>query len=157
MRLASPVVKQSWLAAKPSSAQPAPKRPRTQRNSRPSPPKPARRPRHPKVHDSVLARHRFAGMHRLRAHRRQGAARVREASPCRSGPRALVDKNLRGAMHPADTAQYPESNATSCAAMLRDCQEHGSPRVGTTSPGEPLAPLSLHAFIDRQRLSSTCR
>jgi hypothetical protein len=78
--------------------------------------------------------------------RRQGTARVREARPCRAGSRALVGKNTSGAVQPADGAQYPESNATSCAAMLRDCQAHSSARMSSTSPGEPrpIAPLSFH-------------
>ena len=73
---------------------------------------------------------------------------MREASPRRSGPRALVGKNTSGAVQPADTAQYPESNATSCAAMLRDCQAHSHARMGATSPGEPrpIAPFSLHVY-----------
>ncbi len=46
--------------------------------------------------------------------------------------------------------QYPESNAPSCAAMLRDCQAHSSARMGATSGGDPgrlMAPSSLHAHI----------
>ena len=66
-----------------------------------------------------------------------GAARVCEASPCRSGSSALVGKNTSGAVQPADGAQYPESNATSCAALLRDCRAHGSARMDATSGGEP--------------------
>ncbi len=83
------------------------------------------------------------GMHRLRAHRRQGAARGHEDSPCRAESRALVGKNASGAVQPADGAQYPESNATSCAAMLRDCRAHSSARIGVTSGGlpRPIAPL----------------
>ena len=75
--------------------------------------------------------------------RRQGAARVREDSPCRAESRALVGKNTSGAVQPADGAQYPESNATSCAALLRDCRAHSSARMGATSGGEPrpIAPL----------------
>jgi hypothetical protein len=49
------------------------------------------------------------------------------ASPCGAEPSALVRK------------QYPESDATSCAAMLRDCRAHGSARRRQTSGGEPLA------------------
>jgi hypothetical protein len=77
--------------------------------------------------------------------RRQGAARVREDSPCRAGSRALVGNNTFGAVQPAEIAQDPASNATSCAAMLRDCRAHSSARLGATSPGEPrpIAPLSL--------------
>ncbi len=77
------------------------------------------------------------GMHRLRAHRRQGAARLHEDSPCRAESRALVGQNTSGAVQPADGAQYPESNATSCAAMLRDCRAHSSARMAATSRGEP--------------------
>ncbi len=148
MRLASPVAKPSWPSATLSSAQSAPRRPRASCHSRPSPPKPARRPRHPKVHDRVLLAADPPGLHRLRTHRRQGAARVREASPCRAGPPALVGKNTSGAVQPADTAQYPESSATSCAAMLRDCRAHGTGRMGATSPGEPrpIAPYSLRVY-----------
>ena len=75
-------------------------------------------------------------MHGLNAHRRQGAAYVREANPCRAEQSALVGKNS-GTVPPAGTAQHPESNAASCAALLRDCQAHSSARMGTTSPGEP--------------------
>ncbi len=64
-----------------------------------------------------------------------GAARVRDASPCRAGSPALVGKNTSGAVPPASTAQYPESNAISCEAMLRDCRAHGTARMGPTSPG----------------------
>ena len=59
---------------------------------------------------------------------------LHEASPCRAGSRALVGKNASGVVQPADTAQYPESNATSCAAMLRDCRAHSRARTGATSP-----------------------
>ena len=77
-------------------------------------------------------------MRGLHEHRRQGAVREREASPCRAEEsRALVVKNTSDAVQPADSTQYPESNATSCAAMLRDCQAHGTARMGATSPGEP--------------------
>ena len=76
-------------------------------------------------------------MRGLRTLRRQGAARVHEDSPCRAESRALVGKNTSGAVQPADGAQYPESNATSCAAMLRDCQAHRIARMGATSSGEP--------------------
>ena len=135
MRLAAPVAKPSWPSAKLSLAPSAPRRPRASCHSRPSPPKPARRPRHPKVHDRVLLAADPPGLHRLRTHRRQGAARVRDASPCCAGSSAPVGKNTSGAVQPADTAQYPESNATSCAAMLRDCRAHGTGRIGATSPG----------------------
>jgi hypothetical protein len=69
---------------------------------------------------------------------------VREASPCRAGSRALVTKNTSGTVQPADGAQYPESNATGCAAMLRDCQAHSRARMGATSGGKPrpVAPFS---------------
>ena len=87
-------------------------------------------------------------MHRLRTHRRQGAARAREDSPFRAGSPALVGKNASSAVQPADTAQYPESNATSCAVMLRECRAHGRARMGETSPGEPrpIAPFSLQIY-----------
>ena len=76
------------------------------------------------------------------------AARVAEASPCRAGSSALVGKNTSGAVQPADTAPDPESNATSCAAMLRDCRVHGTGRMDATSSGEPrpIAPFSLHVY-----------
>jgi hypothetical protein len=87
-------------------------------------------------------------LHRLRTHRRQGAASVRDASPCRAESPALVSKNTSGAVQPADGAQYPESKATGCAAMLRDCQAHSRARIGATSPGEPrlILPFSLHVY-----------
>jgi hypothetical protein len=74
------------------------------------------------------------------------ARALREASPCRAESRALVGKNASGAVQPADGAQYPESNATSCAALLRDCRAHSSARMGSTGPAEPwpIAPLSFH-------------
>ncbi len=65
------------------------------------------------------------------------AARVRGASPCRAGSPALVGKNTSGPVPPADTAQYPESTATSCAARLRECRARSSVPMGATSPGEP--------------------
>jgi hypothetical protein len=82
---------------------------------------------------------------------------LREASPCRAGSRALVSKNTSGAVQPADGAQHPESNATSCAAMLRDCQAHSSARMGSTSSGEPRrSHLYPYGFIIyRERLRST--
>jgi len=81
---------------------------------------------------------------------------LHEASPCRAGSRALVGKNASGAVQPADTAQYPESNATSCAAMLRDCRAHSSARMGATSPGEPrpILPSSFHIHICSEGLRS---
>ena len=80
------------------------------------------------------------------------ARALREASPCRAGSRALVGKNASSAVLPAETAQYPESNAASCAAMLRDCRAHSSARMGSISPGEPrpLVPSSFHIRIDRE-------
>ncbi len=73
---------------------------------------------------------------------------MREDSPCCAGSPALVGKNTSGAVQPADTAQYPESKATRCAAMLRDCRAHGTARMGATGPGEPrpIAPFSLHVY-----------
>jgi hypothetical protein len=49
------------------------------------------------------------------------------ASPCRAEPSALVRK------------QHPESDASSCAAMLRDCRAHSTARRRQISGGEPLA------------------
>ncbi len=49
------------------------------------------------------------------------------ARPCGAEPGALVRK------------QFPESDAPSCAAMLRECRAHGSARRRQTSWGEPLA------------------
>ena len=78
-------------------------------------------------------------MRGLHEHRRQGAVREREASPCRAEEsRALVVKNTSDAAQPAYGAQYPESNATSCAARLQECQAHISARMSATNPGEPL-------------------
>jgi hypothetical protein len=66
------------------------------------------------------------------------AVRVRAGTPCCAGSSSLVGINTSGAVPPADGAQYQtESNATSCAAMLRDCQAHSRARLGATSPGEP--------------------
>jgi hypothetical protein len=81
------------------------------------------------------------------------ARALREASPCRAGSRALVGKNASSAVLPAETAQYPESNAASCAALLRDCRAHNSARMGSTSPGEPrpIVPLSFDIHIYRER------
>ena len=81
-------------------------------------------------------------MRGLQEHRRQGAAREREASLCRAeGSRALVVKNTSDAVQPADGAQYPESNATSCLARLLECQARISARMSATNPGEPLSSL----------------
>jgi hypothetical protein len=79
---------------------------------------------------------------------------VREASPCHSGSRAHVGKSS-DAEQPADGAQYrTESNATSCAAMLRDCQAHSRARMGATSPGEPrpIAPYPTISIRYKERL-----
>ena len=73
---------------------------------------------------------------------------MRGASPCGAGSRALVGKNASGWVPPAETTQYPESNATSCAAMLRECQAHSRVRMGVTGPGEPRPiPLFIHSYI----------
>ena len=100
-----------------------------------------------KGRDCVLARSPVNRLHaRAACAKTPGAARVCEASPCRSGSSALVGKNTSGAVQPTDTAQHRESNATSCAALLRDCRGHSSARRRSTSPGEPrpIAPLCLH-------------
>lgn len=155
MRLASPGVKFSWLAAKLSSAKSGQGRQMASCHARTSWPKPARRPRPPKVRDCVLARSPVKCLHaRAACAKTPGAARVCEASPCRSGSSALVGKNTSGTVQPADSAQSPESNATSCAAMLRDCRAHGSARMGATSPGEPrlIAPSSLYILLSIGRL-----
>jgi hypothetical protein len=85
---------------------------------------------------------------------RKDAGALREASPCRAESRALVGQNTSGAVQPADGVQYHESNATSCAVMLRDCHAHSSARIGSTSTGEPrpIVPLSFHIHIYRERL-----
>ncbi len=88
-------------------------------------------------------------MHGLHAHRCQGAARVRGASPCRAGSHALVGKNMSGAVQPTDGAQYLEPTAASCAARLRDFRAHTSARTDATSPGEAgrlIAPFSAHIY-----------
>jgi hypothetical protein len=86
--------------------------------------------------------------------------RIDRASPCRAGSRALVGKNTSGAVQPAETAQYPQSNATSCAALLRDCRAHSSARMGTTSGGEPrpIVPISfrVHTYLERLRSTFLC-
>ena len=81
---------------------------------------------------------------------------MREDSPCRAGSRSLVGNNTSGAVQPADTAQHPESNATSCAARLRDCQAHGRARMGATSLGEPrlMAPFSLRIYNVREEIKT---
>jgi hypothetical protein len=80
--------------------------------------------------------------------------RVREDGPCRAGSRALVGKNTSGAVQPADTAQHPESNATYCAVLLRDCRAHGRARMGATSPGAPrlIAPFPLRIYNVREEI-----
>jgi hypothetical protein len=80
------------------------------------------------------------GMHGLRAQRREGAARLHEASPCCAGSHALVVNSTSGGVQPADGAEYRGSNATGCAARLRECRAHGSARRRSSSPGEPLSP-----------------
>jgi hypothetical protein len=71
-------------------------------------------------------------------------------SPCRAGPSALVGKNTSGTVQLADSAQYPGSSATSCAARLRDCRAHStSVRRRSTGGGEPLAsrlPLGISTY-----------
>ncbi len=76
------------------------------------------------------------------------AVRVRAGTPCRAGSSALFGINTSRAVPPADGTQYhPESNATSCAAMLRDCEAHSRARLGATSPGEPAdRALSSHTY-----------
>ncbi len=86
--------------------------------------------------------------------------RIDRASPWRAGSRALVGMNASGTVQPAETAQYPESNATSCAAMLRDCRAHSSARMGATSPGEPrpIVPISfcIHTYLERSTFLYVC-
>ena len=85
-------------------------------------------------------------IHGLRWQRRQHAASVREAIPCRAGSRALVSKNTSDAGQPADSMEYPESNATGCADLLRDCRAHSRARMGATSGGEP-RPVAPYPYM----------
>ena len=71
---------------------------------------------------------------------------MREASPCRAGSRALVSKNTSDAVQPADGMEYPESNATGCADLLRDCRAHSRARMGATSGGEP-RPVAPYPYM----------
>jgi hypothetical protein len=87
--------------------------------------------------------------------------RVREASkPCRAGSSELAIMNMSGTEQPADGAQHSESNATSCAAILRDCQARSSASMGATGPGEPgrlRLSSSHHIFIcERAHTYNVC-
>ncbi len=69
-------------------------------------------------------------------------------SPCRAEPSAIIDKIASGTVQSADTAQYTESNATSCAAMLRECRTHSGVRRRSHN-SEHLASLTILIQIDK--------
>jgi hypothetical protein len=81
---------------------------------------------------------RFAWHARIAWSLTPDAARVRTASSCRAASSALVVKKMSDTEEPADGAEYAESNATSCAERLRECQAHSSARLNSI-PGTPLS------------------
>ncbi len=64
--------------------------------------------------------------------------------PRRAGTSAHVGTNTSGTLPPVETTRHPESKATSCAALLRECRAHGSARRRSTGGGEPLASPTMH-------------